>query len=227
MVVFFSSAQSVYFNQFFCPLCIRALPDFGPYQIICWEKHSIDAELAGPAHKFTWHETVVFVWEWVFSVCCVRACQALPLRVNWPTTLCENKDGVHFFTLNFEWHNRYNKLLRCNSENGDFAWCNKNNSEWGFSVFLKKRTKSCFFIKKNKKTAFISTLGTTHLGRQPKLWWSPLSVNSPWNASGSGTNALLVLFLWVIANVTHSCMEIARHPVQLLSNGGDNRNCLK
>jgi len=30
--------------------------------------------------------------------------------VNWPTTLCENKDGVYFFTLNFECHNRNNKL---------------------------------------------------------------------------------------------------------------------
>jgi len=31
------------------------------------------------------------------------------------------KDGVHFFTLKFEWHNRYNKLLLCNSENNDIA----------------------------------------------------------------------------------------------------------
>jgi len=42
--------------------------------------------------------------------------------VNWPTTLCENEDGVHFFTLKFECHNRYNKLLLCNAENGDIAW---------------------------------------------------------------------------------------------------------
>jgi len=30
--------------------------------------------------------------------------------VNLPTTVCEHKDGVHLFTLNFEFHNRYNKL---------------------------------------------------------------------------------------------------------------------
>jgi len=41
--------------------------------------------------------------------------------VNWPATLCENKDGAHFFTLKFECHNRYNKLLLCNFEDGDIA----------------------------------------------------------------------------------------------------------
>ena len=33
------------------------------------------------------------------------------------------------------------------------GWCNKNNSEWGFYVFLRKRTRSYFF-KKNKQTLF-------------------------------------------------------------------------
>jgi len=37
MVIFFSSAQSVYFNKFFCPLCTKTFPDFGSYQIICWK----------------------------------------------------------------------------------------------------------------------------------------------------------------------------------------------
>ena len=32
-------------------------------------------------------------------------------RVNWPTTICENKDGVDFFTFNFERHSRYSKLI--------------------------------------------------------------------------------------------------------------------
>ena len=32
-----------------------------------------------------------------------------------------NKDGVHFYTLNFECHNRYNKLLLFNSENGNIG----------------------------------------------------------------------------------------------------------
>jgi len=93
----------------------------------------------------------------VVFLCLLCAC--LPsfihhLEVNWPTTLCKNKDGGRFFTFNFECHNRYKKLLLCNSENSDIAWCNKNNSEWDFSVFFEKRTKSCFFLKKEKKQFF-------------------------------------------------------------------------
>jgi len=41
--------------------------------------------------------------------------------VNLPTTLGENKDGTHLFTLNFKFHNRYNKLLLCDSEYGGIA----------------------------------------------------------------------------------------------------------
>jgi len=41
--------------------------------------------------------------------------------VNWPITLCENKEGVHFFTLQLECHNRKNKLLSCGSANGDIV----------------------------------------------------------------------------------------------------------
>jgi len=70
--------------------------------------------------------------------------------VNWPTTFCENEDGVHFFTLNFECHNRHNKLLLCNFKDGDIAWCNVNNTEWGFCVFF--ITKTCFLKKTTKKT---------------------------------------------------------------------------
>ena len=107
------------------------------------------------------------------------------VRVNWPTTLCKNKYEVHFFTLNFECHNRYNKLLLCNSENGDIAWCNTNNSEF-FSVFLKTRTKSCFFRKKRfffqkktKKRVFLNpgAVGQqtavlfTWPGQLDRLWW--------------------------------------------------------
>jgi len=76
------------------------------------------------------------------------------LRVNWPTTYCEIKDGVHFFTLNLECRNRYKKLLLCNSENSDIAWWNQNNSECFFSVFFEKRTKSCFFSKTQRKRFF-------------------------------------------------------------------------
>jgi len=59
----------------------------------------------------------------------LSSAQSLPYHfgVNWPK-ICKNKDGAHFFALKFEWHNiRYNKLLLCNSENNDIAWCNKNN----------------------------------------------------------------------------------------------------
>ena len=75
---------------------------------------------------------------------------------------------MHFLTLNFEYHNRYTKLL-CNSENSDIASCNKNNSEWGFSVFLKRSTKSGFFskngfflkkkTKKNRWVVFLKKAG--------------------------------------------------------------------
>ena len=41
--------------------------------------------------------------------------------MNWRTTLCENKDGVHLFILNSECHDRYKKLLLCNSENGNIT----------------------------------------------------------------------------------------------------------
>ena len=78
--------------------------------------------------------------------------------VSWPTTLCENKDGMHFFTLKFECNIRYNKLLLCNSENGDIARCNKNNSEWGFCVFLRKN-KIQFLFKKTKKADLKKTDG--------------------------------------------------------------------
>jgi len=36
-----------------------------------------------------------------------------------------------------------------NSENGDIAWCNANNTEWGFYVFL--NNKNLFLFKTPKK----------------------------------------------------------------------------
>ena len=78
------------------------------------------------------------------------------LGVNWPTTLCENKYGVHFFTINFECHNRYNKLLLCNSENSDIAWWNKDNSECFFFRFPKEKNNILFLLKKTK-TGFQKT----------------------------------------------------------------------
>jgi len=80
----------------------------------------MDAELAGHAHK------IDVKLQWLcgnsFSLFAVRIlAKPYHLGVNLPTTLCKNKDGVHFFTLNFECHNRYNKLLLCNYENSDIA----------------------------------------------------------------------------------------------------------
>jgi len=61
------------------------------------------------------------VWERL-SLFAVRVlAKPYQFGVNGPTTLCENKDGVYFFNLKFECHNRYNKSLLCNSENGDIA----------------------------------------------------------------------------------------------------------
>ena len=109
--------------------------------------HSIDAELAVQAHKLD--VKLQSLCGSGFSLFAVRMLdKPYHLGVNWPTTHCKIKDGIHFFTRNFECHNRYNKLLLCNSENIDIAWWNKNNSEWGFSVFFEKRTKPCFFKKK-------------------------------------------------------------------------------
>jgi len=95
--------------------------------------------------------------------------------VNWPTTLCENKDGVHFFTLKFECHNRYSKLLLCNSENCDIAWCNKKQFRMGLLCFF-LITKSCFFSKKQKNriytnrwVVFLKKTGFS----QPRLSFNP------------------------------------------------------
>ena len=44
----------------------------------------------------------------------------------------------------------YNKLWLRNSANDDIAWCNENNSEWGFCVFFEK-TKTCFIKKTDLK----------------------------------------------------------------------------
>ena len=133
---------------------------------------SIDAERAEHVHKL----------DVKLQSLCVSGFSLLAVRMlvkpyhfgeNLPTTLCENKDGVHLFTLNFKFYNRCNKLLLCNSENGDVAWCNVSNTEWGFCVFLnnknlfrfttpknglkKQKAEVCWFTSKKKKRVF-STL---------------------------------------------------------------------
>ena len=138
----------------------------------------IDAELAGHIHKLG----VKLQSVGVAFLCLLCAFLPKPCHfgVNWPTTLCENEDGIHFFTLKFECHNRYNKLLLCNSENGDIASCNKNNSKWGFCVFCTKRTKNCFYSK-NKNNRIKKQVGcffdksrlfSTLIVFQSFLWYS-------------------------------------------------------
>jgi len=90
------------------------------------------------------------VWEWLFSVCCAHSCQALPRWSELTNNTLQN-NGVHFFTLKFEYHNTYNKLLLCNSANGDVARCKKNNSESSFGVFYMKKNKNLFRFEKTKK----------------------------------------------------------------------------
>jgi len=76
---------------------------------------SIDAAPAGHAHKLD--VKLHSLCGIVFSLFAVRMlAKPYHLGVNWPTTHCENKDGVHLFNLNFECRSMYNKLLLCDSE---------------------------------------------------------------------------------------------------------------
>jgi len=55
-----------------------------------------------------------------------------------------------FFALEIECHNSYNKSLLCNSENGNIAWCNQTNSDWGLEK--NDKPKNYFFSKNGLKT---------------------------------------------------------------------------
>jgi len=129
-------------------------------------------------------------------------------RVNWPTTLCENKDGVHFFALNFEYLNRYDKLLLCNSENGDIAWCKENNSD-GVFVFLSKpvsfvkKQKNIFWIKTGFSQPWVITIRLISESCMP-CWW----LVSPTKVSLSRSQNLNLL--WSIT----ACLAkiLSRHP---------------
>jgi len=78
MVRFFSSAQLVYFNLFFC------LPAYKLFLILDHTKsydeeiHSTGAELAEDAHKL--HVKLQSLCGSSISVSCAHACQALSLR---------------------------------------------------------------------------------------------------------------------------------------------------
>ena len=89
----------------------------------------IDAELTGHVGyiNLTWNGRVCVGVVFLYLLCAF-----LPnfTTLEWiDQQLYENKDGVHFFTLGFECHERYNKLLLGDSQNGDIAWFNKYNSE--------------------------------------------------------------------------------------------------
>jgi len=110
--------------------------------------HYIDADLTG--HVLKLDVKLQSLCGSSFSLFVVRMfAKPYHFGVNCPTTLCENKDGVRFFTLKFECHSGYNKLSLGNSENGDIACCNKT-IHTGVFVFFLKRTKTCFFLKKQK-----------------------------------------------------------------------------
>ena len=97
--------------------------------------HHLDVELAGHVHKLD--VKLQNVCGCSFSLLAVRfLAKPYHFGANWPTTLCEEKDWVHSFALKWEFHNSYNKLWLYNSANGDTAWSNENNSEWGFVLFL-------------------------------------------------------------------------------------------
>ena len=77
--------------------------------------HSVDAELVGHAHKIDMKlQSLCGNGFPLFAVDMLA--KPYYLGVNWPTTLRENKDGVHSFTSIFDAIIGINKLLLCNSE---------------------------------------------------------------------------------------------------------------
>jgi len=62
--------------------------------------HCVDAELAGYVHKLD--VKLHSLYGSGFSLFAVRVlAKPYHFGVNWPTTLCENNDVIHFFTLKF------------------------------------------------------------------------------------------------------------------------------
>jgi len=86
----------------------------------------------------------------LFAVCMLTNYQPLPLRSELTNNTLRKQRWVPFFSLKFECHNRYNKLLKCNSENGDVAQCNKNNFKMGAFRFSLRKNKNLFLFKKQK-----------------------------------------------------------------------------
>jgi len=76
--LFFSSAQWYILTHFSAFSAFKIFLILDHTKAYVEKIHSIDAELAGHAHKLDMK--LQFVWEWFFPVRCAHACQALPLR---------------------------------------------------------------------------------------------------------------------------------------------------
>jgi len=88
MVIFFTSARLVYFNNF-CAFSASAS--------YVAKMHSIAAELVRHAHKLDMKlQSLCGNVFSLFAVPVSMLAKLYYLGVNWPTTLRENKDGVHF-----------------------------------------------------------------------------------------------------------------------------------
>jgi len=95
--------------------------------------------------------TAEVVWEWLFFAVCMLTNRHHFDGVNWPTTR-KQRSGVHFFTLNFECHDRYIKLLLCVLLKMVASHDAMKTIQTGvFTFFFTKRTKTCFFFKKRVK----------------------------------------------------------------------------
>jgi len=80
----------------------------------CVEKiHSIDAERPGHAHKLDVKLQRMCQCVGVAFLCLLCACLPSLTTMKWTDQqhFALNKNGVHFFTLNFECHNRYYRLF--------------------------------------------------------------------------------------------------------------------
>ena len=119
--------------------------------------HYIDAELAGHAHKLDMK--LQKLCGSGFSLFAVRMLAKLHFDgMSWPATLCENKDTGYFDSLSIlnaiiGTKNYY--CLLWNFENGGIAWCSKNNSAWGFCIFLKEQ-KLFLFENPNRWVVFFN-----------------------------------------------------------------------
>jgi len=114
-----------------------------PYSIM--KKYIIDAELAGHVHKLD--VKLQRLCGSGFSLFAVRIlAKFCHFGVNWPITLCDNKDGVHFFPLKLECHNSYCiTIYYCVILQMVILHNAIKQFRMFFLCFFEKRTKTCFF----------------------------------------------------------------------------------